>query len=378
MADLPSGTVTFLFTDIEGSTQLLYHLGGDYTRLLEDHRIILREAIQKWGGHEVDTQGDAFFIAFQRATDAVQAAIEMQQNLAGHTWPQEATVRVRMGLHTGEPILTGGGYVGIDVHRAARICAVGHGRQILLSAASCHLIEQDLPSLVSLRDLGNHHLKDLQRPEQIFQVVHPGLPSDFPLLISLNARPNNLPVQLTSFIGREREMLEVERLLDHSRSVTLAGPGGAGKTRLALQIAADVLDCFPDGTWFIELASLTEGSFIPKAVSTALKIPENTRQPLLQTLCEELSKRSLLLVIDNCEHLVEAVALGIVSLLQACPKLKVLATSREVINIPGETIFNVPALSLPDDRFSAPKNSNSPKLSGFLLTAPLAGSHHLT
>ena len=349
MHTLPTGTVTFLFTDMEGSTQLLTRLKDDYAGIIADLRSLLRTAFLRWKGQEIDTQGDAFFVAFSRASDAINAVVEMQHALANHPWPQAAKVLVRMGLHTGEPTLTGSGYIGIDVHRAARICAVGYGGQVLLSASTQTIVDQDLPPGISLRFLGEHRLKDLQRPEHIYQIVFEDLPSDFPLLKSLDARPNNLPVQLTSFIGREREIKQVEKLIGRARLVTLTGPGGAGKTRLALQVGADRLDGFRDGVWFVELAPLTDGALIPKAIASALKVREDTHQSLVDTLVEALSSQSLLLILDNCEHLVDATAHTADELLHRCPNLKILATSREALNIPGEVTFIIPSLSLPGE-----------------------------
>ena len=347
MLDLPTGTVTFLFTDIEGSTLLLQRLGADYAGLLADHHRLLRAAIQKWRGVEVDTQGDAFFVAFIRAADAVRAVQEMQYSLAAHTWPAQASVRVRMALHTGEPALTLMGYVGLDVHRAARICSAGYGGQVLLSAATQAIAAADLPEGASLRLLGAYRLKDLQRPEEIYQLVISGLPADFPPLKSLDLHPNNLPVQLTSFIGRAGEIALVEAALERSRLVTLTGPGGAGKTRLALQLGAELLDRYPDGIWFVELAPLSSPALVPQAVAAALKLPENPNLPLMETLCAALSPRSSLIILDNCEHLVQAAASLAEDLLRNCPHLTILATSREILNVPGEAAVAVPSLSLP-------------------------------
>src|SRR6266581_857991 len=213
MRELPTGTITLLFTDIEGSTRLLQQVGHRYDGILTECRQLLRAAFHRWSGYEVDTQGDAFFVAFARATDAVSAAVEMQRALAAHSWPDGATVHVRMGLHTGEPQRSAEGYVGLDVHRAARIMSAGHGGQVLLSQTTRDLVEHDLPDGVSLLDLGEHHLKDLQRPSHLYQLVIVGLPADFPPLKTLDSRSNNLPVQLTPFIGREKEVSAVQNLL---------------------------------------------------------------------------------------------------------------------------------------------------------------------
>jgi predicted ATPase len=253
-----------------------------------------------------------------------------------------------MGLHTGEPVSETQGYVGLDVHRAARICSAGHGGQILLSHAVEALAAPDLPSGTSLRDLGTHRLRDLQQPEHLLQVVHPDLPADFPPLKSLDVLPNNLPIQLTSFIGREREKVEVKRLLSASRFLTLTGSGGAGKTRLALQVAAEALEGFPDGVWLVELAALSDPSLVPKMVASALDVPEQPGRALTGTLADSLRGKSVLVILDNCEHLVAACAHLTTALLRACPRLRILATSREALGVAGETTWRVPSLSIPD------------------------------
>ncbi|HEX6483588.1 MAG TPA: adenylate/guanylate cyclase domain-containing protein, partial [Ktedonobacteraceae bacterium] len=249
MLDLPTGTITLLFTDIEGSTLLLQHAGEQYSYLLAQCRQLLRTAFQQFHGHEVDTQGDAFFFAFARATDAVSAAVAAQRALASHAWPDGIAVHVRVGLHTGEPQRTADGYVGLDVHLAARLMSAGHGGQVLLSQTTRHLVEHNLPAGVSLRDLGEHRLKDLQHPSHLFQLVIAGLPADFPPLKTLDTHPYNLPVQPTPLIGREREVAAVQQLLlrEDVRLLTLTGPGGSGKTRLGLQVAAELSDHFTDG-----------------------------------------------------------------------------------------------------------------------------------
>jgi predicted ATPase/class 3 adenylate cyclase len=348
MADLPTGTVTFLFTDIEGSTRLLRELADRYADALADYRQLLREAFQARDGHEVDTQGDAFFVAFARARDAIAAAIEAQRSLFAHAWPEGKGLRARMGLHTGEPLSVDTGYVGIDVHRAARICAVAYGGQILLSEATRVLIEEDLPDGVSLLDLGEHRLKDLARPQRLSQVVVADLPGDFPPLKSLNAIPNNLPTQLTSFIGREHEIAEVKELLSQARLLTVTGPGGAGKTRLALQVAAEVLESFKDGVWLVELAPVSEPDLVAHTVASAVNVREQPGRPMLTTLCDSLQDKQLLIVLDNCEHVVAACARLGDALLRACPNVRILATSREALGVAGEISWPVPPLSLPD------------------------------
>jgi len=351
MTALPTGTVTFLFTDIEGSTQLLQRLGDRrYAEVLAEHQRLLRDAIAKGNGQEIDTQGDAFLVAFSRARDAVATAVAAQQALMKHTWPDGASFQVRMGLHTGEPISITDRYVGLDVHRAARIGTAGHGGQILLSDVVSGLAARDLPPGVSLRDLGTHRLKDLREPEHLFQVVHPDLPTDFPPLKALDAWPNNLPIQLTSFIGRERETAEIKRLSATTRLLTLTGAGGSGKTRLALHVATDLLEHYPDGAWLAELAALSDPTLVPNAVASGLNVPEQRGHPFTETLIDFIHSKSLLLVLDNCEHLLPACAALADRLLRSCPTLRMLATSREPLGIPGEVIWRVPSLSFPDPR----------------------------
>ncbi len=350
MASLPTGTVTFLFTDIEGSTLLLRRLGEDYVDVLALHRRLLRAAFKEGGGQEISNQGDEFFVAFSHARDALAAAVAAQRAIAAQPWPEGTFVRVRMGLHTGEPIVTEAGYVGMDVHRAARICAVGHGGQILLSQTTRDLVAEELPTAMILHDLGEHRLKDLASPEHLFQVTAVGLRADFPPLKSLGLLPNNLPRQLTSFVGREREMVEVKKALASASLVTLTGIGGTGKTRLALQVAADLLNEYPDGVWLVELAALSDPALIPKTAALALGVREEPGRPLMETLLEFARPRKFLLLLDNCEHLLTGCAQLADALLRRCPNLRILATSREPLGILGEAVWPVPPLSLPDRR----------------------------
>jgi len=346
---IPTGTVTFLFTDIEGSTRLLQQLGDRYSRVLEQCRRILRAAFQKWDGHEVDTQGDAFFVAFARATDAVSAADDGLRALAIHPWPEDVEVRVRMGLHTGEPQLSPEGYVGIDVHHAARVMSAGHGGQVLLSQATRDLVEHQLPDGVSLRDLGEHRLKDLQRPVHLFQLVIAGLPSHFPSLKSLDAYPNNLPVQPTSLIGREREVASLIQLLRRVdvRLVTLTGPGGTGKTRLALQVAAELSDLEWRGIYFVDLAPVSDSKQVIPIIASTLGLREERNRSPLECLKEEIDQNGLLLLLDNFEQVLDA-AVHVSELLVACPQLKIMVTSRAVLRVRAEYEFAVPTLALPD------------------------------
>jgi len=345
---LPTGTVTFLFTDIEGSTALLQRLGEAYQGLLEEHNHLLRTAFQACGGREVGTQGGAFFVAFLRARDAVGAATAAQQAVLEHPWPEGERVLIRMGLHTGEPAVSQEGYVGLDVHRAARICSAGHGGQILLSGTTRELVEHDLSQDVALRDLGRHRLKDLAQAEHLYQVLHPSLPSDFPPLRSVATRSIGLPRRLTSFIGRESEIEEVRRLLGTTHLLTVVGIGGAGKTRLALQVADRMVDEFPHGVHLVELAQVTDPDLVMHAVASSLGVREDPDRPLIESLTGYLQARRLLLVLDNCEHLIDAVAGLATELLGAAPGVKLFCTSRESLAIAGEAAWRIPSLSVPD------------------------------
>jgi predicted ATPase/class 3 adenylate cyclase len=349
MRALPTGTVTLLFTDIEGSTRLLQHLGKRYAEVLEESRTLLRTEFHAFGGHEVDTQGDSFFIAFARATDAVMAAMAAQRGLASHPWPEGTTVRVRMGLHTGEPQRSAEGYVGLDVHHAARIMSAGHGGQVLLSQTTRDLVEQTLPPGVSVRDLGAHRLKDLQQPSHLFQLVIPELSIDFPPLKTLDSSPNNLPLQPTPFLGREKEVDALQQLLlrDSSRLITLTGPGGVGKTRLGLQVAAELTEHFPDGTWFVSLAPISDPDLVIPTISQTLGLPEARDQTPLEQVKRALQEKKMLLLLDNFEQVVSA-ATSVADLFSGCPHLKVLVTSREGLHVRAEREFPVPALLLPD------------------------------
>ena len=347
MGQLPTGTVTFLFTDIEGSTRLLEELGDRYRAVQEDHFRLMRSAIAEGGGLEVRTEGDAFFVVFPTAAGAARAAAAAQRAFAAHRFPHGEPLRVRMGLHTGEGILGGDDYLGIDVNRAARIAAAGHGGQVLLSEATRALAEASLPAGVSLRDLGRHRLKDLARPEHLYQLVIEGLPANFPPLKTLDARPNNLPAQLTSFVGREQEIAAVEGLLADARLLTLTGPGGTGKTRLALQVAAEVLTDFADGAFFVDLSAITDPGVVPSEIAGALEVAEEPGRPILESLKDHLRDRELLLVLDNFEQVTDA-APPVLELIEHVPRLKVLVTSRAVLHLYGEQELPVPSLALPD------------------------------
>jgi predicted ATPase/class 3 adenylate cyclase len=340
MGELPTGTVTFLFTDIEGSTNLLHELGDAYGAALDRHRVILRMAFADHGGAEVDTQGDAFFVAFTRASDAVAAAANAQRELVG------GPIRVRMGIHTGEPLRTGEGYVGIDVHRAARIAAVGHGGQVLVSQSARDLVEGDLPADLALDNLGAHRLKDLSAPQQIFQLLGEGLEREFPPLATLETRPTNLPPQPTRLIGREQELAEVGELLRRVdvRLLTVTGPGGAGKTRLALQAAADLLDDFADGVFFVGLAGVAEPALVIPAIAQTLGVKESGGLSAEEALERFVHERELLLVLDNLEHVLDA-APQIHQLVLNARALKAISSSRAPLRVSGEWEYPIPELA---------------------------------
>jgi predicted ATPase/class 3 adenylate cyclase len=349
-APLPRGTLTFLFTDIEGSTKLLSELGtGRYHEVLEAHTDALRRAFVR--GHEVRIEGDALFVVFATAQEALEAAAAGQRNLAQTTFPHGAVVRVRMGMHTGEGTpasdKAGADYVGIDVHRAARIAAVAHGGQVLASAATRILAGSALPAGVALRDLGDHRLKDLAQPERIFQLVIDGCPSEFPALRTVDRTPNNLPTQLTTFIGREKEIAAALRLLDGTRLLTLTGPGGTGKTRLSLQLAAEAGPQFPDGTFWVPLAPISDPELVPSTIAHSLGVQVSANETPLTRVAEHLRDRQVLIVLDNFEQLLPA-APAVTALLEAAPRLKIVASSRAPLRLNGEQEFAVPPLDLPD------------------------------
>jgi predicted ATPase/class 3 adenylate cyclase len=349
MSELPSGTVTLLFTDIEGSTRLLQHLGDRYRIVLTEHRGLLRAAFARYRGCEVSTEGDGFFVAFARTSDAVAAAVDGQRALAAHSWGEVIGVRVRMGVHSGEPTVVAGDYVGLDVHRAARICSAGHGGQVLVSRVTREQVGRELPSGIGLRDLGEHRLKDLSQPERLYQLVIPGLAADFPALRTVERQRTNLPAPLTGFVGRRRELEEITTLLGREgvRLLTLTGPGGSGKTRLALRMAAGLVEGFPDGVVLVDLASIEDPTLVPAAVARALGVREVLDQPVLETLTDQLADQRLLLLLDNFEQVVPAAAV-VHRLLVACPQLKVLVTSRAALHVSGEHEYPVPPLAVPD------------------------------
>ena len=347
---LPSGTLTYFLTDVEASTGMWEHEPDAMRDALARHDALIVAGVEKHRGTVVRPrgEGDSRFAVFPRATDAVTAACAIQIGLQTEPWRTSRPLRVRMALHTGEADVRDGDYYGSAVNRCARLRALAHGGQILLSATTARLAQEGMTGESGLRDLGIHHLKDLQQPEQVFQLTHPALPAEFPALRSLESLPNNLPMQLTSFIGRENEMAQVKRCLETARLVTLTGSGGAGKTRLALQVAADVMDSYADGTWLVELASVTDGSLVPRAVASVLHVTETRGNSLVTAILTSLSGKRVLLVLDNCEHLIQSCAEIVETLLRASPRLKIMATSRESLAIAGEIAWLVPSLTLPD------------------------------
>jgi predicted ATPase/class 3 adenylate cyclase len=348
--DLPTGTVTFLFTDIEGSTRLGNELADRFDAILVAHHQLIREVLARHGGIEVSTEGDAFFAVFPAAPPAVAAAVEGQRSLATHPWPDGAQIRVRMGLHTGDGRLGGDNYVGTDVNRAARIAAAGHGGQVLLSDATRALVAQRLPSGVAIRDLGSHRLKDLPEPERIWQLEIDGLTNDFPEIRSLDARPNNLPLPAASLIGRTAELAAIVDLVRERRLVTLTGPGGTGKTRLALAAAHHLLADFVDGAYFVALQDARDRPTVAATTAMALGVREKYDRDLEQGVKAFVGHRKLLLVLDNFEQVVEAGAPVVTELLAVSSELHIVVTSRAVLHVAGEQEFSVPPLDVPDPR----------------------------
>ena len=352
---MPAATegTTLLFTDIEGSTRLWEEQSEGMSRALAAHDAASRAAVEGHCGVVVKMTGDGMYAAFDDPVDALVATVELQQALDALAAASGIALRVRAGLHLGLVERRDEDLFGSPVNRAARIMKAAHGGQVLLSQAVVDRVRERLPPATSLRDLGGVRLRDLATPERVYQLVHPQLRADFPALRSLEATPNNLPQQVTSFIGRERELAEAKGLLEQSRLVTLLGMGGLGKTRLSLQMGADVLEHYPDGVWFLDLAPIKDASLVAQVAAQVLGVREEAGKPMQQTLCAHVKERTLLLIIDNCEHLVSACATLADALLQAAPQLRIIATSREGLHIRGEQTYPVFPLRVPDRKANA-------------------------
>ncbi len=361
--ELPSGTVTCLFSDIEGSTRLELELGtGPYRDVRERHRALLRGVFVAGGGREQGTEGDSFFVIFGSAVDAVAAAVESQRALAREPWPEGVVVRVRMGLHSGEIESIGGDVIGYAINRTARITAAGHGGQVLLSDATRALVVDALPDGVTLRDLGEHRLKDLRSPERLIQLVIADLANEFPPPRSIDARPNNLPTQLTSFVGREREVGDADSLLARARLLSLIGPGGTGKTRLAVQVAAVIAERFPDGVWFVALDAVRDPALVAATVGRALGVVDSIGRSAIDRVVDSLGDRKVLLVLDNFEQVVSAGPV-VADLLRRCPNVSCIVTTRIALRVSGEQEYPVPGLPVPPDmsRLSEVERLNLPR-----------------
>jgi class 3 adenylate cyclase len=349
--ELASQTLAFLFTDIEGSTRLWEQYRQPMKDALERHDAILREAVESSNGQVVKRTGDGLMAVFGSAVDGVGASLKAQHDLASTRWGETGALRVRMAVHVGEAARRNGDYYGPTLNRTARVMSAGHGGQVLLSAAAAALAVDQLPEGSTLRDLGEHRLKDLGHPERVFQLVHPDLPASFPPLVTLSRRTSELPGEPSAFVGRTAELKEIgERLEDESvRLLTLTGPGGIGKTRLALRAAADQIDRFEDGAVFVDLSAARDSASMLAAIARPLGLSDTRDAPLLDELARELREQRLLLILDNFEQ-VTASAPTAAQLLHGCPRLKLLVTSREALHVRGEHLFPVPPLSLPSAR----------------------------
>jgi predicted ATPase/class 3 adenylate cyclase len=347
VAARPTGTVTFLFSDIEGSTERWERDREAMAGAVARHDALVRAALEARGAYVFKTMGDAFCAAFARPEDAIAAALDAQRALTREDFSAVDGLRVRMALHTGSASEREGDYFGPAVNRVARLLAIGHGDQVLVSGTATDLLQGVMPAQSSLRDLGTHRLKDLARPEQVYQLVAPDLPQAFPALRSLDQLPNNLPPQLTSFVGREGEVAEIKALLEQHRFVTLVGTGGSGKTRCAIQVGADLLDGSGDGVWLAELAPISDPSLVGSVVAQALNVQGEPNRPALDAVLTFLKRKQLLLILDNCEHVIDEARNVVGAILRGCPDVRVLATSREGLNVAGERVHRMPSLPVP-------------------------------
>lgn len=348
MSSKPTGTVTFLFTDIENSTQLAQAHPEAWETAKSRHHTILREAIESSNGYIFQVIGDAFCASFHKAVDSLKAAIRAQYELQQEPWG-EVPIYVRMGIHTGEAEIDGDDYRGYStLSFVQRLMSAGYGGQVLVSSTAENLLREQLPGQIRLRDMGAQKFAGVSLPVRVFQLITPDLPTDFPPLRTLDNLPNNLPTQLTSFVGREKVLSEVKQLLKNTRMLTLIGPGGTGKTRLSIQAASEVLEQYPDGVWFVELAPILDPQLVPRMTAITIGLRDESQRPVIDSLCEYLRKKKLLIVLDNCEHLVDACAQLADRILHAAPDTSIFASSREGLNILGEVRYLVPSLSLPD------------------------------
>jgi predicted ATPase/class 3 adenylate cyclase len=354
MSSIPSGTITFLFTDIERSTRMWEEHSLEMKSSLEKHDKLMRQTIESFSGYVFKTVGDAFCASFSNAGDAVSAAIECQKKLQSTDWGI-TPIKVRMGIHTGSADERNGDYFGQTLNRTARLMSVGHGCQILISKVTQELILDKLAVEIELKNLGSRRLKDLDRSENIFQVNIKNLEKKFPPLRTLEIAVNNLPLQLTNFIGRGDEIEDIVKLLSNSRLLTLLGPGGVGKTRLSIHIATEYLDTIKDGIWFIDLSSITDSEFIFNKIAEALNIGAESSIPIEQNVINYLKKKTVLLILDNCEHLISSCSKAANNILIGCPEAKILATSREPLKILGETTFRVSSLGIPPSEVKEPE-----------------------
>lgn len=348
MAGVPSGTVTFLFTDIEGSTKMARGNPETWESLRSRHHQILRETIETNNGFVFQIIGDAFCAAFHKAGDALKAAIKAQQDLQNEQWGQPV-IRVRMGLHTGEAEAQDNEYRGyLTLSLVQRIMSAGHGGQILISGATENLLRGQFQKDIDLHDMGKHNFKDVPQAVRVFQVIAPDLQTEFPPLRTIDILPNNLPTQLTSFVGREKELVDVKKLLYDTHMLTLIGPGGTGKSRLSIQAAGELLHQYPDGVWLVELAPILDPVLVPRTTAMAMGLRDEPQRPIIDMLCDYLREKRILIILDNCEHLVDACARMVDRILHAVPSVRILASSREALGIGGEVTYRVPSLGLPD------------------------------
>ncbi|HLW38467.1 MAG TPA: adenylate/guanylate cyclase domain-containing protein [Candidatus Eremiobacteraceae bacterium] len=344
---LPTGTVTFLFSDIEGSTERWERHRAEMKAAVAQHEQLMQAAIAAHDGYVFKTMGDAFCVAFRTVPDAISAALDAQRALQEQDFARVDGLKVRMAIHTGLADERSGDYFGPTVNRVARLLSIGHGGQVLVSGAASDLAQGEMPGKATLRDLGAHRLKDLAYPEQVYQLLEPGLPQEFPALRSLESLPNNLPLQVTAFLGREQDIADIKERLAKTRLLTLVGTGGVGKTRLSLQVGADLLDHYEDGVWFVELAPLIAPDLIPGAMATVFGVAESTGKSQTESLVVALKPKRMLVILDNCEHIVAGAARIADVILRGCPRVYMIATSRQGLGIDGEAVLRVASLPVP-------------------------------